>query len=364
MIVKEISLENFRNIQKERVEFATNTNLLIGQNGQGKTNILEAVYYLTTGYSFKAVKTQCSVINYQESFSKLCGKIGNAKTQSLIEIRIDKKKTIRLNGSKVFAKSLYFPVVLFEPASLDALKGSPDTRRKLIDRALLLDSSRTLDLFLEFGKALRIRNKLLKNARENIIHKNKAKALLDSADPIFLELANKICVERINLLEKIMPKLSKCLKDIASNKKEQVRINYFINKKQVTDPKHVFPLLKERANHEKEMAMGYSLAGPQTDDLEFEVDGKSAKFYLSQGEQRALVLAFKIALVYHLMDLDKRPLLLLDDVFSELDSHRREYLAQTLKRVDSQILITASEVEKTMNFERIFLVKNGRISKI
>lgn len=364
MILKTLFLSNFRNIDSVNIDFVDGTNVFIGQNGQGKTNILEATYFLLKGTSFRATKLS-EVIKEEQDQAKVSGVVFS-QTKQKIDLTVANKTLIQINDKRVFSRTLRerYPLVLFEPESLLAIKKGPELRRELLDEVMVINNSNNVVLLSDYKKALRLRNQILKNAKEKLITIQKAKALLECSNDSFLDHASLVSLKRRDALESISSDVKKLFYDIT--KKHNLKLNYMSNKINVLDKDQEFlrRLISSQQDFEKEVVYGYSLSGPHTDDLDFVVGKRRAKTYLSQGEQRALILAIKAALVYHCVSIGKKPLLLLDDVFSELDVRKREFLAHILQEAKSQTIITMTEREKAMEFEKFFLVTNGRIDKI
>ena len=349
MTLNTLYLSKFRNLDKIRLEFASGINVLLGENGHGKTNVLEGICFLLRGTPFKSTKLNGVIMGGQPQ-STVWGIVSKQATNK-IEVEIKIQAHIKLNEKRIYKLFLreQLPLVLFEPESLLAIKKGPELRRELLDELVVLEDGTNLKILRDFKKALKLRNQVLKSAKEKTITLQKAKMLLECSVESYLALATEV---------------KSLFYDIT--KKSNLALYYVMNKTRVLgkDKTYLSRLIKEGLVFEKEMLYGFSLSGPHTDDLDFVVGQRRAKTYLSQGEQRALILAFKAALVYHGVAGGKRLLLLLDDVFSELDVRKREFLVHILKQAKSQIIITTTEAEKTAEFDRLFLVKNGRIDKI
>ncbi len=364
MTLNTLSLSNFRNLDKVRLEFVSGINVLLGQNGHGKTNVLESICFLLRGTSFKSIKLN-EVIMEGQPHSTVWGTVSKQATNK-IEVEIKAQAHIKLNEKRIYKHLLreQFPLVLFEPESLLAIKKGPELRRDLLDELVVLEDGTNLKTLRDFKKALKLRNQVLKSVKEKTMPLQKAKMLLECSTESYLALATEVVSKRLGILEKIAPEVKRLFYDIT--KKPNLELYYAMNKTRVLDKdkNYLSRLIKEELVFEKEVLYGFSLSGPHTDDLDFVVGQRKAKTYLSQGEQRALILAFKAALVYHGVAGGKKILLLLDDVFSELDVRKREFLVHILRQAKSQIIITTTEVEKTVEFDRLFLVKNGRIDKI
>lgn len=373
----ELNLTNFRNYQFERIEFGKGLNIFLGQNGQGKTNILEAIHIVLTGDSFRYCENENLIRIEQKSeqvFPTIIhSKLISADLEFQIAVEIGKsRKTHYLNKKKISVNQIVekFPVVLFSPESLSSIKEGADQRRKLIDDLVIFLFPAKYGLLQDFRKALRSRNKLLKDYSSDQGSKSEILSTLDSLNPIYLKLAKDLTLARLDALDKIHSDLETTMRSITQSHVD-VFVDYLVSDQQVnkkTDSE-IEKILKDRMIQLKnaELSSGTSLVGPHKHDIKFLYNQNDSRFFCSQGQQRALILSFKMAqIVYHRRVHKSDPILLLDDVLSELDQQKQMALIQFVKEVDSQIFVTSTDLsipELMMSSGlKVFNVSNGRIS--
>lgn len=357
-----------------QIEFDSNVTLFIGDNGQGKTNIIEAVYLAITGKSFRPGKPDLFVKKgTHQAFIEL-NIIHNQLKESLkCEIN-NNKKSVYLNNKRVSAPKIQarFPVVLFSPESLSAIKEGPELRRNLVDELLISHNPKNSGLLADFNNCLRNRNKLLKNRLAEKILESEFSDVLTSLDQSFLPLAAKVTTERISALKNIENDFCTATQFILDIPNTKVSVDYIISSQsalQFGDKEVYYALLnRQRELLSAEKDSGMTLFGPQRHDIQFLFDQLDAKYYCSQGQQRTLILAFKMAqMMYHCRVHKSYPLLLLDDVLSELDPTKRNLLISYLKQLDTQILLTTTDLEFPIAFGSekltVYKVNQGDIIK-
>lgn len=345
MIVKSLKLENFRNHSDTGILFSDRFNIIYGDNGQGKTNILEAIYLCASGRSHRTskdselIKFGCNSFQV-ETFVKNSGLDKNISISYLA----DHKKQIRINEIpllKIGALMGNLYSVIFSPEDLLIVKQGPQERRRFVDITLSqIKPSYFYDLQL-LTKILKQRNTLLKSISSN-------SALLDTMEiwnTKLAEVAASIIISRKNfarslsMLAQNQHKYLTVEKEIISfNYECSFQISEDINKSSIID-KYVLALEK---NLTRDIALGYTTVGPHRDDFDILINQKSLKTYGSQGQQRSAVLSLKIAeieLIYK--ETGEYPVLLLDDVMSELDDNRQKYLMDSITKVQTFITCTS-----------------------
>lgn len=307
--------------------------------------------------------------------------------QSLTLDFADGRRSINLDGKRTgfSTTSALFPVVLFSPESLAAIKEGPDQRRQLIDSVLTTRSERDSRLLREFSKTLRSRNVLLKQISAGDT-RTTTRDSLESLTTVFLLLATQVTEARIKILRELAPEMRKSATRIFSNESTDSLINsadrlserdlklrfvYEISGSDALDwnADQIFDALSQRRTQleRREIEYGASLVGPQKHDLRIFFDDNDSRFYCSQGQQRALILAFKIAQInVHHSTLGRYPILLLDDVMSELDADKRSRLMEYLEQTNAQVLITATDLTWSGKFSHernaVFAVENGSVT--
>jgi DNA replication and repair protein RecF len=352
---KELRLKSFRNIDDAHLSFGKNVNIFIGNNGQGKSNFLEALYLLSTSDSFRYADNQ-NLIQLGANEAFLRAQVLHGEFDYLVQLNILKsRKNISVQGKKTTSAELSqrFPAVIFSPESLSAVKDGADQRRQLVDDTLASFQRQNAGLILEFKKCLKSRNKVLKDFAGSSTTKTHVLAVLESLNPIFLKLATLLTHQRILALKALLPEFNNAMQNISGKSKPEgnvdISVEYVgsgINLMQY-NAEMIFEFLQKRLLelNDAELASGTSLVGPQKHDIKFLYNQNDSRFYCSQGQQRALILAFKMAqIVYHRRAHGAYPVLMLDDVLSELDSERRQALISFLTEIETQIFITTTDL--------------------
>lgn len=357
MFLKSIELKNFRNYDNLELDFNKNINLILGDNAQGKTNLLESIYYTSMGRSFKPVKER-DVINFGEETSII--KANAHKYDDNLEISIILRKNgdkeIKKDGIKLKKNSELCDnmlVVMFSPEDLKIVKEEPEKRRKFIDRELSLISPIYLDNLNNYKKTLFQRNNYLKE--ENI-----DELLINVLDKQLSNYGYDVIKYRKEFIEKLQTYVEKIHSGITSGK-EKIKLIY----KPSIDPesKEEFEkILKD--DFYKDSKNAVTSRGPHRDDIEFLINKIDVRRYGSQGQQRTCALSVRLAELSLIEEeTGESAILLLDDVMSELDLNRQEYLIKTLE--NNQIFITATElsndiIARLKGVNKIF-IKNGKV---
>ena len=376
MRVNNLSITNFRNIDFINISFNESSIIyFIGENGQGKTNLLESIYILLTGQSFR-----CSQIEYfkQKNYKQtpppvlLRTSVKDCNIDHILEFHAHLIKSSKLNGKKTSSLKLLqkFSVVIFSPETLFVIKNGPEIRREFLDDLSLFFYPQDADIMLKFIKTLRTRNKVLKDIKEDIISYQEGMRLIESLNPSFLDLSSAIVDMRIKTIKNIEPFVISTLSHIFQKKQVDFFLEYSINQKvldKVTKD-DIFYILSNRMSdlRDIEVKVGTSLVGPHKHDINFIYEGKNARFYCSQGQQKALMLALKISQVlYYNSFTNNWPILLLDDVLSELDRQKGSYLLEFLKLHDIQTFITSTEFLKDFSKLdiQLYSVNKGKIQQ-
>jgi DNA replication and repair protein RecF len=368
--ISNLGIRFFRNIQNLNIEPKNGLNLFLGKNGQGKTSLLEAVYYLSFSKSFRTSDYH-DVIHFGEEKGLIQSRFHDQVEHSVRVIFDQDRKRIFLNEKPTTPKSIFekIKVIAFTPESLSAVKLGPELRRELFDEAALLFLSEAYDVQHRFTKALRQKNALLKQIRTEQIDQRKGMDLLDTLNTLFIEASADLVFIREKIKGQLTQPAQEALEHILGEKVDllietlssespwkeraiaevQERLE-----KEILDPK----------NMKIEMALGRSNAGPQKHDYKFLFNGNDARFFCSQGQQRAVILSFKIAqIVYHKQALNSLPLLLLDDVLSEFDEQKQNYLINFLEANEAQTFLTSTEYGKTLKKAKVFYIENGSIKE-
>lgn len=348
MYLHKLKLVNYRNYSSLNGEFSSQVNLLIGMNAQGKTNLLEAMYYLATGRAYRPARDM-QLVKWEGTFFKIFGEIANKIGKNKIEIgyRLDHQnpKEIKINGLKISKTGDLLgniTAVLFAPEDLYIIKGSPMERRKLIDNDISQVSPGYFMRLQRFNRILNQRNHLLKRIKD----RKNGVGELNIWDQQYLEVSKEIIEKRLQVLEKITP-LTRLMQRRLTDGTENLEIRYLLNReKEIKNGDNILNLLTKEAEKYKkeEIQKGVSLWGPHRDDLSFVLNANDLKYFGSQGQHRTSVLAVKLAeLEFFRAETGEYPVLLLDDVMSELDHSRRDLLIKAIQDKGIQCFITTTE---------------------
>lgn len=349
-MIQALYLRNFRNFSDISTKFSPKVNIFLGDNGQGKSNLLEALYVLTSGHSFRYADNE-NLIMMSENEALIKAKAFQGELEFDLQLNILKsRKNHLLNGKKVSASEMAqkFPSIIFSPESLAAIKEGADQRRQLVDELIVSFHPKNADTISEFRRALKTRNKILKNHLSGEVTRRDTESLLESLNPSFLRLAIELSHQRLEALRAIYNDFNQAMQSISKRAAVDISVDYVISGEHALNftLKDIEKSLVNRMRelHDAELASGASLVGPQKHDVVFLYDQNDSRFYCSQGQQRALILSFKMAqIVYHRRIHGTYPSLLLDDVLSELDAEKRDSLIRFLGDINTQIFITTTD---------------------
>lgn len=329
MIIKSISLTNFRNHSKYHLECKPTTTLILGENGCGKTSVLEAIYILTQGKSFRAtdpdiIKRNTNSYNIELEYDS---------GEKLIVTSDGKTKTFKLKDKKTRRLSTKnkYPVILFLPSDLNLISGAPSRHRNYFDRLFSGFSLEYSTAISKYNKALKQRNLLLKQDYLDPTDLFSWNILLSKYGTVIKDLRN-------SFVKKINQELTPTYHTIADNK-DEISLDYITEAKEITENEYLNILEK---NYQKDRLLGHTTFGIHKDDFEFIFNGKIADGSASRGETRSIILALKFIEAKIITEkFKKQPIILLDDVFSELDNKRRKCLINNFK--NHQVIITSVE---------------------
>ena len=358
MIIKSLELANFRNYEELNISFDKGTNILYGDNAQGKTNILEAIYVSATTKSHKGSKDK-GIINFdkEEAHIRTYLEKENVETRVDMHLRKNKSKGIAIDGQKIKkAADLMglLNVVFFSPEDLSIIKDGPAERRRFADMELCQLDSFYLYNLNHYNKIIGQRNKLLKD----MYFQPELKETLNIWDSQLVSFGSKIIERR----EQFVKQLGDIIFDIhkkLSGGKEELVIAYEPDVSIEDFEKQM------KYNQDKDIRLKQTTTGPHRDDFSFVVNGVDIRKYGSQGQQRTAALSLKLSEIELVKKISKdTPVLLLDDVLSELDSNRQNYLLNSIGNI--QTIITCTGLDEFINnrFEinKIFKVTNGTVN--
>ena len=370
-VLNRIELLNFRNISQLQLKFGRGVNVLIGENGQGKTNIIESIYFLTKGQSFRPGRND-SFIRKGEKNASLKAVIEGQGRQDEVNLKfLENKKNFEINKKKISLTKIskFYSNVLFSPESLSAIKDGPEQRRALVDDFLISHLPANALIISDYKKCVRSRNKILKDFKQGLSSKRECRDLLESLNPIFLDLATRLTLSRTESLKEINQLLVKAFEQITKFKNVDISVDYLISSKTALywEREQIYNALQDRLFEKEslELVTGLTLVGPHKHDIKFLYQKEDSRYFCSQGQQRALILSFKMAqIIYHYATYNEYPILLLDDVLSELDESKRRNLIDFLSEINSQIFITTTDVIPSIFFGdeiKTFEVKSGGV---
>jgi len=359
MIIKNLLLYNFRNYKKQEVVFGKGVNLFVGNNGSGKTNLLEAIYFLSLAKSYKT--NDSNTIMYNEKFSRISTHVLMKNKDLKLNLVIsDKGKKALINNNEIKRLSDYIGsvnVLAFLPEDLMIIKGSPRDRRYFIDIVYGQIDRQYLYELSNYKLLLKQRNELLKKLSDS---KSEDFTLLDIITEQLATSASIIIDFRRNFVGKINLTLKKMYNFLSDKTKD------FVFEYKPSIENDIEKTLKSK--YKNDIYLKTTNYGPHRDDYDFIIDDLPAKDNASQGEQRIMVLALLLAISDIIFDINgERPIFLLDDVFSELDSIRQTKLIKYLYKLEAQAIITTTNLQNLQDSilkdATIFRVQNNTIKE-
>lgn len=360
MNVKYLQLINFRNYSELFIELNKNVNVFTGDNAQGKTNILESIYYCGFGKSHRTNRDK-ELIKWeaQETYIKIY--ISKDRIDKKIEIKIFKegKKAININSIKINKISELigvFNVVMFSPEDLKIVKDAPGNRRRFLDMELCQLNNKYYYNLVQYNKVLNERNMVIK-------YKKVDKSMLDIYDEQLSDFGEYIIKHRVLYIEKLN-RIGSVIHNEITSEKEKIEFKYITSLNNFSDIKKGILILLQK-NRDKDIERHITSIGPHRDDFSININGVDTRIYGSQGQQRTSILTIKFASLNIIKEVTgEYPVLLLDDVLSELDFSRKKYVLNSIKHV--QTIITCTGVEDIESYleedAKIFNVKDGMIT--
>lgn len=368
MVVRSVSLSSYRNVKSASVSFDEGVNILVGDNAQGKTNLLESIYLFALGKSFRGAK-ESELIRFDDPMAEVkLNFTASGRDQQAIIRYGGGKRVAELNGVRLSRMSEMvgnFRAVLFCPEHLGLVKEGPAVRRNYMDVAISQFKPVYLRALQRYSVALRERNKLLKMADDN------PKFFRDTIELYSAEMAEQAAVImpwRATFCESMHMITTVIFQEMSGLKKENPALSYQtslgLDSQNCHDPDTIRRLMMTALTHNlaREQAAGMTLYGPHRDDIDIKLNRRPARLYASQGQQRSLALAMKLAEG----DIscargDDMPVYLLDDVLSELDAGRRQYLTREFK--GRQVIITTCEREVFPGEANVIDVSAGQFDR-
>lgn len=364
MKVNALRFENYRNLADNTILPCEGVNVIYGDNAQGKTNLLEALWLFCGGHSFRGSKDS-EAICWGKSFSRLDMRFFGQEREQTASIKIQGgKKQVEINGvQKSSAAALIerYCAVVFAPDHLSLIKRGPSERRKFIDSAVCREKLRNAVALSKYNRALAQRNSLLKE-----IYRNPSmKSTLGVWDEPLATAGAIVIKNRLEYIAMLSERSEQFHRGISKDK-ENLSISYVTSldielESDMSDIRNAL-LSKFEKSVDEDIKTGFTNHGPHRDDIEIKINGRNARSFASQGQQRSAVLSLKLAEASVLRQrMGEQPVILLDDVLSELDNSRQDFLLNELK--DFQVFITCCEKSNKEQLKngKIFHIKNGEV---
>jgi DNA replication and repair protein RecF len=387
MFAKRVKLTNFRNYESVDIEFTSGVNLIYGPNGQGKTNLVEALNFFAALDSHR-VAGHTPLIKQGKSTALISLELSHESRDLLLEYEInaDSSNRARLNKSEVAKpKDIlgYLNSVIFAPEDLDIVKRDPSNRRAFLDQLIVQFNPRMHGVYADYDRVLKQRNTLLKSTRATGT-KGDNLSTLDAWDQTLIKNGTEIIAARVAITEKLSPPLVTNYQNIAISNNEPgmfIRSSVVESSKldqddletqdalDTTDKLEISGLFQQKLSllRRKELERGITLVGPHRDDLQLNLGSLPAKGYASHGESWSYALSLKLASL-EILKIESKlgdPILILDDVFAELDKDRREKLSDLVQK-NEQVLITAAVIEDVPGnlLANKFEVESGKVTHV
>lgn len=355
MKLQSIHLKNFRSYSNADVSFSPDVNSIVGKNAQGKTNLIEAIYFTCIGKSFRTSKEK-ELIKWGEDSAAISIVAKNEFREKKLDVILQKsqKKIVRMDGINIRRIGDVLgevPIVFFSPDELKLVKESPEERRRFMNIDISQTNKRYFYLLSRYEKILDNRNKLLKSTQNKDV-------ILETIDIWNKALASaglKIASERKQFIQEIAPYAEKANEFISNGEKLQITYKGI-------DVESEDEYIKKLENSfDKDFKLGFTSFGPHRDDIDIFLNGVEVKSFGSQGQQRTAALSLKLAELEIIRErTGEYPILILDDVFSELDENRRKRLIKFTNRC--QTFITTTDINFTQSLANNIIIDDGKIS--
>jgi DNA replication and repair protein RecF len=371
MIVKSLKIKNYRNFKEAEVELNESLNIFVGDNGQGKTNLMESIYLTSIGRTFR-LNSENELINFHESNSIITVQLEKNNYNMKIELHLEKnkKKQVLINGVKLDKTSEMIGIlnnVIFTPDDMKIIKGSPNERRKFVNIDISQIKPKYKYLLNKYKKISTERNILLKN----YYTKAQNKDIINIWNDYLVNIGTEIIYYRNDYINKLKKYAVNIYADISGNK-EKFDLNYLCNAGNINNmdkddfKKHFYNKINDNLSHE--IQNGTTMYGPHKDDIIIKINDKECKYFGSQGQQRSAILAVKLAEIEIIKEeIGEYPILLLDDVLSELDNKRKGFLINYIQGIQTFITTTDDHdlniLTKNYNKKK-FHINEGKIGNI
>ena len=368
MFIKSVKIKNFRNYEDQIVEFNPFINIIYGNNAQGKTNLLESIYFLALAKSHRSLNDKDLIKYDEDSFKIYADSIVNNFEKSFEIKIINNKKLYKIDNNPVKSLNDYLSnlkVIIFFPEDLELVKSSPDIRRRYLNIQISQLNKNYFKVLSDYNRLLKIRNDLLKkNLKDGYFDKQ----YFDIITTYLIDKASYIYCIRKKYVDKLNEIIGNYYEKISTYTKLQIKYvtNLKTDKYEYENNKKI---LEEKFNelYNAEIKSGVTLIGPQKDDIEFMLNDNNLKNFGSQGQQRMAVLALKLSEIeIFTRESNDTPILLLDDVFSELDNIKKNNLLDIIMNNNIQTIITTTDIDNIddniLKKSNLIKVENGKCS--
>jgi len=361
MKITKVELMDYRNYRNQKIDFDDGLNVIVGKNAQGKTNLVEAINFCCIGKSFRTSKDK-ELIRFEQQKAKIFLEIEKKSGKSTIEITIsnDQKKIVRINSYSILKMGELMGelnCILFSPDNLKLVKEGPSDRRKFVDIDLSQLNKMYFYNLLRYDKILAQRNKLLKTCSDKVV----AKHGIDVWNEQLSQVGAKIIFERRKFIEQLSL-ISYDIHQNLTNGQERLGLGYDGIDGRTVDEiyRKFYDMLVQSID--KDLQLGYTTVGPHRDDLKIVCDQIDARSYGSQGQQRTVALSLKLAeLEIFKQETGEYPILILDDVLSELDKDRGKLLLENTKHI--QTILTGTHFDEVASNYSLYEISNGECVK-
>ncbi len=352
MIISKVLLSNFRNIENIEIFPDNRMNVICGENAQGKTNIIEAIWSLTGAKSFRGAK-ESEFIKFGEQKAKIEAQFLSEGIEKNIKILFDEKKQVFLNSKKLKNSSSVvgnLNAIVFSPSDLRLLTDGPSIRRRFLDLSIGQLYPSYIEILKSYMRAVTQRNSIIKDLK----YDSTVSIMLDIFEEEISANGKKIIEMRKRYIEKLNQFLPKIYSGISQGK-EILATEYIYEKEELKE------LLKKK--REEDMFLGVTSVGPHRDDLIFKINGVNARSFASQGQKRSIALSLKLAEAEVIkQNVGECPICLMDDVMSELDPERQNFILNHIKEM--QVFLTCCDPSNFKKLEagKVFNIKNGSVT--
>lgn len=356
MKINKAVITNYRNIENIELIPCDGVNIIYGENAQGKTNILESLFLFTGLKSFRSSKDS-ELVAFGKKLASVSVDFSTSSREHKAEMKITDRRRAVLNGVSLPSTTALmskFPAALFSPGFMSLIQNGPSERRKFIDSAICQITPKYAVLLAEYSKLLKQRNAVLKD-NDNF---KDIKLFLDCIDEAFENLGEQIFIERKKYLSLILPYVTEIYGGLSSGR-EEIGFTY-IRKGERNGDEIFSKILRDHLN--ADLAARMTLTGPHRDDIDITINGASARSFGSQGQKRSAAIALKLSEAQVIKEIiGEQPVIFLDDVMSELDTSRQDYILNHI--MDKQVFITCCDPGSILRMSQgeTFNIKNGRL---